>query len=125
MRHRILTPALAVALLAACAGCQEPTQDEPFAPRPEYPLWNTEIAACASVRPNYELLRFFYLPDDDPHAGITYGTTIYLRRPDSESRLIVEHEMLHSLIGDGDHSDPRWVRCGVSPAQLRAILAGG
>lgn len=122
MRHRILTALPVLALLAAC---QEPPQDEPFTPPAIYGAWNTEIAACASVRPNYTLLRFFYLPADDPHAGITYGTTIYLRRPDSESRLIVEHEMLHSLIGDGDHSDPRWVGCGVSPAQLRAILAGG
>lgn len=119
MSRRILTPALALALLA---GCQEPSKDEPFEPRPEYPAWNTEIAACAGVRPNYSELRFFYLPDDDPHAGLTYGTTIFLRYPDSFSRLIVEHEMLHSLIDDGDHTDPRWVACGVSPAQLQALI---
>ena len=107
------------------AGCVAPNTDEPFQGRPEYPAWYLEIERCAGVRGSYDALRFFYLPDGDPRAGVTKGTTIWLRYPDSFSRLIVEHEMLHSLIGDASHQDPRWVRCGVAPAQLRAILAGG
>lgn len=122
---RLLVRALigAVLLIVALAltGCMAPPEDRPLEPRPEYPMWYLEVETCAGVRGDYNALRFFLLDRDDIHAGVTKGTTIWLRYPDSFSRVIVEHEMLHSLIDDGAHLDPRWVRCGLSPAQIQAM----
>jgi hypothetical protein len=114
---KVVTALPALLLLAGCAAF-EPSQDYPLLPPPEYRLWYMEVETCAPVRGNYDDLRFYYLPKDDTYAGRTFGQTIYLRASDSESRLVVEHEMLHSLIDDGGHTDPRWVACGLSPAQL-------
>lgn len=116
MKHLLLT-------LLALAGCAtEPPTDIPLTPLPAYPAWYLEVETCAGVRGNYDELRFFQLDAHDPHAGITYGSTIFLRKKDSESRIIVEHEMLHSLIGDGGHHDPRWFGCGLAPEQIYALL---
>jgi len=109
-------------LLAGCA--TEPPADQPLAPRPEYALWYMDVEQCAGVRGSYDDLRFFLLDKDDPHAGVTVGHDIWLRYPDSFSRLVVEHEMLHSLIDDGGHRDPRWLGCGLAPAQIQAVLEG-
>lgn len=113
---------LAALLLTGCS-MFEPSKDEPLDPRPEYPLWYMTVETCAGVRGDYNALRFFLLDKNDERAGHTYGHDIWLRYPDSYSRIIVEHEMLHSLIGDGAHRDPRWVRCGLAPAQIQALGA--
>ncbi len=112
-----------VLALLALVGCAvEPPADQPLTPLPAYPAWYQEVETCAGERGDYGGLRFFLLDADDPHGGITFGQDIWLRYADSQSRLVVEHEMLHSLIGDGDHGDPRWVGCGLHPDQLRAAL---
>ena len=120
---RYLHAFLVLLLAGSLAGCTfEPPTDVPLQPLPSYPAWYAEVRACAGGPDDYDRLRFYVLDPEDEHGGITVGHTIWLRPKDSESRLVVEHEMLHSMIGDRDHEDPRWVTCGLDVATIIGAL---
>ncbi len=109
-------------LLLLLTACQAPSTDEPLVPLPVYRAWYAEVEACAGVSGDFDQLRFYVLEPEDERAGVTYNQAIWLKSNAVGSRLIVEHEMLHSLIGDGDHSSTAWKTCGLDPETLVRLL---
>jgi hypothetical protein len=111
---------LVLAVLAL--GCMEPSKDEPFTPPPEYQVWYARVEQCSGVHGSFDRLRFFVLGAEDRRAGAARGHDIWIRAIYRETPFVVEHEILHSLIGDGDHTSWRWAACRLS---VESVLNGG
>ena len=105
-----------VLLIGACA--VEPNRDDPYEAPPEYAPWYRDVETCAHRSGSFARLSFFRLDSLDYRAGHREGNSIWIRPPFFTTRRVVEHEMLHTLIGDPEHARPEWVDCGLSPAQV-------
>jgi hypothetical protein len=109
-----------LAILLFLAGCSlEPSHDQPLTALPQYPGWYQEVESCSGHLGNYAELRFWAL-EDGKYAGRTFGSDIFLSGSWAGNRKVVEHEMLHSLIGDGGHQSVIWWACGLHPTQIMA-----
>lgn len=121
MRRATLTAVSALALaLTACAF--EPATDERLQPTDEYPGWWQAVEACSQQTGDYRRIEWYVLqPADMTHGvaegyhlgGYTVGSRVWIAAAYVSNRLIVQHEMLHVLIGDGNHSRPEWAMCGI------------
>jgi hypothetical protein len=110
---------LPVFLALVILGCAlEPPHDEPLVPLAQYPGWYAEVEACSGKVGDYSQLRFWGL-ESDKLAGQTWGRDIFLVGVWAGNRRVVEHEMLHSLIGDGGHLSVLWWICGLHPSQMQ------
>jgi hypothetical protein len=110
--------------LVVLIGCTtEPTSDEPYAALPQYAGWYAEVEACSGHRGDFARLRFFVLDSLDARAGHQQGDDVWIRWPYWSSRKVVEHEILHTLIGDADHSRAEWIACGLYPLTVDQALA--
>jgi hypothetical protein len=99
-----------------------PAQDEPYQPLAEYRSWYAQVEQCAGRTGDYSRLRFWVLDLSSKYGGYTQGRDIWIQRAYQDERLIVEHEMLHSL-GFHGHGDPTWKRCGLYPLTYARLVA--
>lgn len=115
-----MTRLLCLLLLAGCATA--PVSDAPYQAPTEYYPWWTEVVACAHVGGRFTELQWFTLDDAEPYVGYTVTPRIWIKEWAQNTRLVVEHEMLHALIGDGGHTDASWARCGLYPLSRDQIV---
>jgi hypothetical protein len=108
---------LSPALLALAACAFEPTGGEPLNPPQEYrELW-AEALACTGRVGDFTDLRFTVIEGDcfdTPKgcaAGWTDGNHITLASGWKDHPMIVKHEMIHTLIGDGHPAVPFETPC--------------
>lgn len=116
---RLATAALAV---VACAGPWTPLAPTPYEPPDIYREWWSEITCCSGLRGDFNRIRWYVAPSDQPDRfdcpdGPCGGWwvsdhRIYLAPGLVYDKWIVQHEMLHDLIGVGGHP-PVFERCGV------------
>lgn len=109
-------------LLMACTPVWEPQIVESYDPPPIYTNWWAEISKCAGLSGDFTRIRWFEVQADDPEyfpcpVGSCQGWwsanhDIFLARASVKTKWIVQHEMLHDLIGVGGHP-PVFERCGV------------
>lgn len=98
-------------VLAGCAAF-EPTGRQPFDPPASYRVMWDSVSACTGVpHYNFERLHFYVVPGvwnfPTPHeqhaAGYTQGQDITIAEYYLYNPIVVKHEMIHALIGRGDH----------------------
>lgn len=94
-----------------------PSKDEPYAALPEYQEWWQTVEECSGATGDFGDLRFYILlPEDERGAlGRSRGQDIWIRVDLVADAFVVKHEMLHALIGDGQHRSAAWRSCGVAP----------
>ncbi len=120
--HRLIWVLLAL-LLPACS-LFEPSKDSPYKALPEYAGWWSEVESCSGRYEDSSYLRYYVLDPGDRRAGHQQGHDIWIRTPYFTSRRVVEHEMLHVLIGDSHHEGPEWKTCGLYPLTNEQALEG-
>lgn len=97
-------------------------EGEPL-PAPEaYRTWWRETEACAGRTGNFERVRWFVREGSDfacPTGRCVgrweSGHRIYVARRWQHHPLVIRHEMLHAILGTGDHPAEHFVtRCGLT-----------
>jgi hypothetical protein len=109
-------PVLAALLAVACEPAPAAPEDSVrFDPPGIYRLWYRQAEACRGLDGDYELLRFYRVPDSGNHLAL--GVRGAIGRWAQPHRIYVlegyEHEMLHDLLsylGDFTHNDSQAFR---------------
>jgi hypothetical protein len=97
-------------LLLACGF--DPPQEEVFTPPARYRLWWADLEQCAHVKGDFD--RITWVKADLSGEGILghrIGYTIWLDYTMLELPWAIEHEALHTMIGDHHHRQEVWKRC--------------
>jgi hypothetical protein len=95
----------------------EPSKDRPYGTLAEYGGWWGEVEGCSGVTGDFGRLRFYIL-EGEASVGVLgrqRGTDIWVREDRVGDRFVVEHEMLHVLVGDREHRGAVWADCGLAP----------
>lgn len=110
---------VALTLASGCASPPvEPVNAVPLTPTPAYAEWWAEARACVDTTGDLNRITWFRADwfSDDVGGAVTYGLwvrphTIYVRRYYEETREVVEHEMLHDLLGLAEGSASHFHPC--------------
>lgn len=99
-------------VLAACSAARNPVGlsavPQPFTAPAIYRQWYSELEVCSGLKGNYDAIGFFTMPDPYTASGEDAGGTwrrehtILIREDQTNTKWLVEHEMMHDLL----HSDP-------------------
>lgn len=108
-RHLRLLASLAAIVL--CSGCRfEPEGAAPLEVPSIYRQWWAEIERCAQKKGNFERVRFWVIKGDKfpcpngPCAGHWRSPhDVYIAETWTYNASLVKHEMLHDVLGTGDH----------------------
>jgi hypothetical protein len=124
-----------VLLVLLLSGCLLPTllKEPPqtfYAPLPQYQAWWDATTACAGVQGNMGRVQWGVMEDDldgaflcarmgpqvKKYDGYCYGAwiephLILLSRTHTTNEVTVRHEMLHDLLREVEHTDPRFFSC--------------
>jgi hypothetical protein len=111
-----------IAIVLACAGCRDfvavtvppelPAGAQPITPPADYGQWWSAVEQCAGRIANMSRIQFFSLPgrtsfmyQDGQYDGYWWNGVhwILLAGDKVQNGMIVRHEMLHDLLGRGDH----------------------
>ena len=116
-----------LATMGVLMGCSDFTAVTPhplvsFEPPTLYRAWYAEVEQCSGEIGRFERIEWFRTPEimhpetGQPVAGVQRDPhTIILAEPWVNHRGVVAHEMLHDLINDHSHKDPRWNSCAPTP----------
>lgn len=100
-----------------------PVNAREFAPPALYAAWSDELAVCLGVpAPSVDAIRWAQVDailTDPPQGAVAGwyipasdgGPVVYLIGGALYTRFAVKHELMHHLIDDPWHTDPRWGRC--------------
>jgi hypothetical protein len=113
MNRHLRSIVSAVALLVACAGCRyAPEGAAPLEVSSAYRHWWGEVEACAQRSAPIERVRFWVIKGDEfpcpngPCAGHWRSPhDVYIAERWVNDETLVKHEMLHDLLGTGQHPE--------------------
>jgi hypothetical protein len=112
---------LAPLLLLGCLDSFAPAGAEPFTPPAVYRVWWQEVEHCAGLWGDFDRVEWYEVPGSSYRCPAYEGwcdgwwrapNLIYMAAQRLDDRRLAEHEMLHDLLGRGDHP-PVFQTCGL------------
>lgn len=118
---RRLRGVMLVAIVAVAGGCRAelmvappdlPASAQPLTPLSTYASWWSDVERCAGLSADLARVRWFVVPHADSfnyrgtyYDGYWWSQVHWITLADAkvQNAAIVRHEMLHDLLGRGDH----------------------
>lgn len=94
---------------------QRPTGAIPIRPPIKYQRWFREVERCSQIKGDFGTLKFYKVPGgfflNEQH-GYVIGQwvrglakdDIYIAEQHLNNKFVIKHEMLHALLGNGNHN---------------------